>query len=43
MRFLVVCAVLGGIVFGGLFALAEFVEPEEREMSHRVPKSHLLE
>lgn len=43
IKFLTVCAVLGGIVFGSLFALAEFVEPQEREMSHRVPKAHLLD
>lgn len=43
IRFLVVCAILAGIVFGTLFGLAEFVEPEEREMSHRVPRGQLLD
>jgi hypothetical protein len=33
IRFLTIIAVLGGAVYGGLFALATMVEPTTREMS----------
>lgn len=36
-RFLTVLAVLGGIGFGALVALATLVTPEQREMSVPVP------
>jgi hypothetical protein len=36
-RFLIVAGVLGAIVFGGLYAMAIFLEPEQREMSTPVP------
>ncbi|MCB1491270.1 MAG: histidine kinase [Rhodobiaceae bacterium] len=35
-RFLIFCAVLGGIVFGGMLALDLLVKPVPREMSERV-------
>jgi hypothetical protein len=41
IRFVVFCAVLGGIVYGGLFAMAEFVEPQQREMSYKIPRDQL--
>ncbi|WP_407049571.1 histidine kinase [Methyloraptor flagellatus] len=37
IRFLVVVGVLAGLVYGGLYALATFVEPKPREMTIRVP------
>ena len=40
-RFLIIVAVLGGCVYGGLFALANFVEPQKREMTIRVPSDRL--
>lgn len=36
-RFLFVAGVLGAIVFGGLYTMAIFLEPEQREMSTPVP------
>ena len=36
-RFLIVAGLLGGITFGGLYALSEFFEPEPREVSTSVP------
>ena len=36
-RFLVILAILGGIAYGAMFALATFVEPNYGEMSVRVP------
>ena len=36
-RFLTVVAVLGGIVYGVIFALANFVNPKPREMSVSIP------
>lgn len=41
LRFLFTLAVLGGIAYGGMFALTVFVEPDTREMSVRVPASKL--
>ncbi|HXK54261.1 MAG TPA: histidine kinase [Hyphomicrobiales bacterium] len=41
IRFVVFCAVVAGIVYGGLFALAEFVQPEQREMTYKIPKEDL--
>ena len=41
IRFLVFCAVIAGIIYGGMFALATFVEPNPREMTVRIPPSKL--
>jgi len=41
IRFLVFCGVVAGIVYGGMFALAEFVEPEQREMTYTIPRDQL--
>ena len=41
IRFLVVCAILAGIVYGGMFALATMVEPNQREMTVRIPPAKL--
>jgi hypothetical protein len=37
IRFLVIIGVLGGITFGGLYYLAEFAEPQQRETVTAVP------
>ncbi len=37
LRFLTIVVVLGGIVFGGVYALAHFVQPKPREISVSVP------
>jgi len=36
-RFLVVAGIAGGVVFGGLYVMAVFFEPEPRETSTPVP------
>lgn len=41
IRFIVFCAVLAGIVYGGMFALATFVEPNPRELTVRIPNDKL--
>jgi hypothetical protein len=41
IRFLFVCAILGGLVYGAMFALANFVEPNPREMTLRIPAAKL--
>ncbi|HOV03078.1 MAG TPA: histidine kinase [Kaistiaceae bacterium] len=40
-RFLTVVAVIAGLVFAGLTALAIFVEPQPRDMTIAVPKAKL--
>jgi len=40
-RFLVVVAILAGIGFAAIFALATLVEPEPREISVPIPSSRL--
>lgn len=41
IRFLVTCAILAGLAYGAMFALAVFVEPEPREMTVRIPANKL--
>lgn len=41
LRFLVICAVLAGIVYGGMIALVTMVEPNQREMTVRIPANKL--
>jgi hypothetical protein len=36
-RFLIVAGVLGAVFFGGMYLLAIFLEPEQRETSTPVP------
>lgn len=36
-RFLVVCAVIAGTVYGAMWALAIFVEPKSRDITIRIP------
>ncbi|MCY0092510.1 histidine kinase [Hoeflea ulvae] len=40
-RFLFLCAVLVGIVYGAMFALVMYVEPVDREVTVRVPTDKL--
>lgn len=37
IRFLVFCAVVAGLVYGGMFALVLYVKPKPREITVRVP------
>ena len=37
IRLLTVVAILGAVVYGGLYSLAHFVQPTPREMSIYVP------
>jgi hypothetical protein len=37
LRFLTIVAVLGGVLFGGLYSLAYFVQPKQREITVSVP------
>lgn len=41
IRFLVICGVLAGLAYGGMFALSTLVEPEQREMRIKVPSKKL--
>jgi hypothetical protein len=41
-RFLTVVAVIGGIIYGGIYALANFVNPKPREMSFIVPPDKFI-
>ncbi len=40
-RFLIIVAVLAGIAFAGMFALATLIEPQPREMTVTIPSSRL--
>ena len=41
IRFLVIVAILAGLVYGGMLALVTFVEPQPREMTQTLPASKL--
>ena len=41
LRFLLIVAVLAGLVWGGMLALVSFVEPTPREMTQQIPSSRL--
>ncbi len=41
IRFLTVLAILAGLAYGAMFALATFVEPNTGEMSVRIPPERL--
>jgi xanthosine utilization system XapX-like protein len=41
-RFLMVVAVIAGIIYGVIFALANFVNPKPREMSVTIPADKFL-
>lgn len=36
-RFLLITGFLGAVVFGGLYVLSEFFEPEQKEVTSSVP------
>lgn len=40
-RFLFTIGVIAGVIYAGLFSLAFFVEPREREVTIRVPSERL--
>jgi hypothetical protein len=39
IRFLLVVAILAGLVWGAMLALVTFVEPQPRDMSQTIPAS----
>ena len=41
-RFLIVVAVIGAIVYGVIFALANFVNPKPREITFTIPADKFL-
>jgi hypothetical protein len=41
-RFLTVVAVIAGIAYGAIFALANFVNPKPREMTVTIPPDRFL-
>jgi hypothetical protein len=41
-RFLTVVAVIGGIIYGALYALANLVNPKQREMTVTIPPDKFL-
>jgi hypothetical protein len=41
-RFLTVVAVIVGVVYGAIFALANFVNPKSREMTINIPADKFL-
>jgi hypothetical protein len=41
LRFLAVIAILAGLVFAAMFALATFVEPESRDITVTIPFNRL--
>ena len=40
-RFLFILAVIAGVIYGSMVALVVFVEPNEREITVRVPSERL--
>ncbi len=42
LRFLAVVAIIGGLIYGGIFALANFVTPSTREITVTVPPDKFL-
>jgi hypothetical protein len=41
-RLIVILAILAGLGYAGMWALATFVEPEPREMSSTIPPTRLM-
>ena len=41
-RFLTVVAVIAGIIYGAIYALANFVTPKSREMAVTIPPDKFL-
>jgi xanthosine utilization system XapX-like protein len=42
-RFLTVVGIIAGLIYGVLFALANFVSPKPREMTVTIPADRFLE
>jgi hypothetical protein len=42
LRFLTVVAVICGVIYGAIFALANFVNPKPREMTVTIPADKFL-
>jgi hypothetical protein len=42
LRLLTVLAVIGGVIYGGIYALANFVNPKPREMTISVSPDKFL-
>jgi hypothetical protein len=42
LRFLTAIAVIAGIVYAGMFALATMVEPQQRDMTVTIPPDHFV-
>jgi phage shock protein PspC (stress-responsive transcriptional regulator) len=42
MRFLAVVAIICGLIYGGIYVLANFVTPKPREMTISVPPEKFL-
>lgn len=40
-RFLFVCAVIAGAIYGAMLGLVLFVEPRERDVTVRIPSERL--
>jgi hypothetical protein len=40
-RFLVIIAILGGLIWGGMIALVTYVDPEPREITVTIPPQRL--
>ena len=40
-RFLVICAVIAGSIYGAMWALALFVDPQPREITIRIPSERI--
>jgi hypothetical protein len=41
IRFIIIVGLIAAVVYGGMVALVIFVEPEQRELSVRVPSERL--
>jgi len=41
-RLLTLVAIIGGLIYGGIFALANFVTPKPRELTVTVPPDRFL-
>lgn len=41
-RFLTVVAVIGGLIYGGIFLLATFVDPKPREITVTIPPDKFM-
>lgn len=41
LKLLLILIVLGGVGYGGIIVLVNFVEPEPHEITHKVQKSKL--